>query len=411
MTQKTEAPELAVTNAPPPARNLVLVFWRRKTLIAAGTVIGLLIAVLGYSQFVPIYQSSAQVLVVKKSNGSPSQGDSRATVVEDYVATQLILVKSPFIIERAIKKRDLQNLVSLQGKGDPVELIHSGLGAEREKDGSGSQNNIINLTYRGTVAEDSPAILKAIIASYQDFLDEKYKSTSNDAVELITSGRDMLLKDLATKEKAYREFRVKSPLIWKGKDGVNVQQARVAEIEAKRSGWMIRRAEAVERLKTIEDAIKEKRPRGHLLALAAPPVAEDGKTTPTSARPLEEQLVTLQLQEQTLLDDYGEDHPLVRSLRKRIEMIRGYLDPAVAPADKTVLGIGGAEAPDPVERYVEGLKREIATADTTLQSLADLLETAAERGACPEFCTSSRKRTMTRTSIGRSECATELSSK
>jgi polysaccharide biosynthesis transport protein len=379
VTQKSETPQLALTDAHPPARNLLLIFWRRKALIAAGTAVGLVMAVLAYSQYTPIYQSSAQVLVVKKSNGAMQVqgGDSRVTVIEDYVATQLILIKSPFIIERAVKKRDLQNLRSFQGGGDPVEIIRSGLGAEREKDGSGSQNNIINLSYKGTVAEDCPAVLKAIIGSYQDFLDEKYKSTSNDTVDLISSGRDTLMKDLAAKEKAYREFRQKSPLIWKGKDGVNVQQERVAEIEAKRSGLMIRRAEAQERLKIIEEAVKEKLPRGNLLALAAPPaVAEDGKSPPTGPRALEEQLVVLQLQEQTLLEDYGEDHPLVHSLRKRIGMLRGYLNPASAPADKMVLGAGdaGAEAPDPVERYVQGLKRELVTTETLLQSLSELLE-------------------------------------
>ncbi len=379
MTQQAETPQLALIDAPPPARNLLRIFWRRKALIAAGTAVGLVLAVLAYSQYTPIYQSTAQVLVVKKSNGAMQLqgGDSRVTVIEDYVATQLILIKSPFIIERAVKKRDLQNLRSFQGRGDPVEIIRSGLGADREKDGSGSQNNIINLSYKGTVAEDCPAVLKAVIGSYQDFLDEKYKSTSNDTVDLISSGRDTLLKDLATKEMAYRDFRQKSPLIWKGKDGVNVQQERVAEIEAKRSGLMIRRAEAQERLKTIEEAIKEKLPRASLLALAAPPpVAEDGKTTTTGPRPLEEQLVALQLQEQQLLEDYGEDHPLVRSVRKRIAMLRGYLNPAAAPTDQIVLGAGeaGVEAPDPVEHYIQGLKRELITTDTLLQSLTELLD-------------------------------------
>ena len=380
VTQKTETPEFAVAESPAPSRNLLLIFWRRKAVVAAGTVVGLVIAVLAYSQYTPIYQSSAQVLVVKKSNGAMQLqgGDSRVTVIEDYVATQLILIKSPFIIERAVKKRELQNLRSFQGKGDPVEMIRSGLGAEREKDGSGSQNNIINLTYKGTVAEDCPAVLKAIIGSYQDFLDEKYKSTSNDTVDLISSGRDTLQKDLAEKEKAYRQFRQKSPLLFKGKEGVSVQQERVAEIEAKRSSLMIRRAEAQERLKIIEEAIQEKLPRGNLLALAAPPpVAEDGKTTaPTGPRPLEEQLVTLQLQEQQLLEDYGEDYYQVRSLRKRIAMLRGYINPASAPADKTVLGSGDTPvvAPDPVERYVQGLRRELVTSETLLQSLTDLLE-------------------------------------
>ena len=44
------------------SRNLLTVFWRRKAVVAAGTVVGLVLAVLVYAQSTPVYQSSAQVL-------------------------------------------------------------------------------------------------------------------------------------------------------------------------------------------------------------------------------------------------------------------------------------------------------------------------------------------------------------
>ncbi len=135
MTQHGEGPAAGATEA---SRSVLVVFWRRKALVAAGTVVGLVIAALVYAQSTPVYQSSAQVLVVKKSSGPMNLegGDSRVTYVEDYVTTQLILVKSQLIVERAVKKRDLGSLPSFQGKADPAGLIRASLSAEREKDSS-----------------------------------------------------------------------------------------------------------------------------------------------------------------------------------------------------------------------------------------------------------------------------------
>ena len=379
------------------SRNLLLVFWRRKALVVAGTVVGLVIAALVYAQATPVYQSTAQVLIVKKSSGPMNLegGDGRVTYVEDYVTTQLILIRSQLIIERAVKKRDLGALPSLQGKADPAGVIRASLTAEREKDASGAPNNIINLTYSGTAAADCPAVLTAVIDTYREFLDEKYRAVSDDTVNLITSGRDALQTELAVKEKAYYDFRQKSPLIWKGKDGVNVQQERVAGIEASRSKLMIRRAELQKRLQPIEQAIKDKRPRAELIALVADPDPEpepgpDGKAAPRPAdgrHALEEQLVGLQLQEQQMLEDYNVDYPPVRSLHKRIEMLRDFIAHQNGAAVSTVLGLGGDQmAADPVDVRIDLLRGELRQTEAQLQSLTALLADEEKAGRDLQSC-------------------------
>jgi capsular exopolysaccharide synthesis family protein len=373
------------------SRNLLLVFWRRKALVLAGTVVGLVIAGLVYAQSTPVYQSSAQVLVVKKGGGPmPLEGgDPRAVYMEDYLTTHLLLIKSQLIVERAVKKRDLGRLPSLQGKGDPAAVVRAGLGAEREKDASGgAPNNVINLTYSCTVAEDCPAVLNAIIDCYKEFLDETYHIVSDDTVAQITKGRDALKTQLDEKEKEYYGFREKSPLIWKGKDGINVQQERVAGIEARRSALMMRRADLEQRLKKVLEAVEQKRPRAEILALGAEPeVGEEGKP---AAKPsegqhtLEDQLVALQLQEQQLLEDFGEDHPQVRSVHKRIGLLRDFLNHRDGSGDPTVLGLGERPA-DPVDICVQKLRGELGQTETLLQSLTNLL--AGEQKAARELNT------------------------
>src|SRR5207237_765592 len=182
-----------------------------------------------------------------------------------------------------------------------------------------------------TYPEDSAAVLDALINSYQGFLEETYKIVSEDTVTLIRQARNTLKKDLTEAEEKYRTFHRDSPLVFKNKDGINISQDRVAGIEAKRSALLIRKTELEERLKAIDQAVKDGRGRTMVLALLNPGPAA-AKSPPSEKSP-EEQLLPLLLQEQQLLESYGADHPDVKSVRKRIALVRNVLKQQAAAGD------------------------------------------------------------------------------
>src|SRR5438132_3399150 len=85
---------------------LMQIAWQRKSLVILGVMIGLVLGLLYYAQKQPIYQSAAQILVVKKTPAdalSLGHGDSRMTYLEDYMSTQQVLIRSPEIISRATR--------------------------------------------------------------------------------------------------------------------------------------------------------------------------------------------------------------------------------------------------------------------------------------------------------------------
>src|SRR5215813_5777393 len=69
-----------------------------------------------------------QVLVLKKrSDALPvTNGDPRLSFYEDYVSTHLVLIRSPLVVERAVKKRNLGSLKSFEKAGDPAGAIMGG---------------------------------------------------------------------------------------------------------------------------------------------------------------------------------------------------------------------------------------------------------------------------------------------
>jgi capsular exopolysaccharide synthesis family protein len=316
------------------------------------------------------------VLVVKKRSGEiavPAAGVSAGTVImEDYVATHLVLLRSPLIAERAVEKLKNQDkfnkLPSLAEAADPVGAIGAALKVSREKDGAAGPNNIINMSYRCTVPEDCGVILNAIIESYKDFLDEKYRGFSDDTLALIGQGRDLLQKTLQSKREQYEEFRKTSPLIWKGRDSLADQQRRVGELEASRTTLLVRQKKLSNQLKDFEQAKADKLPRSELLALIAP--RRDGQDKSQTQQPdaLEQMLLPLRIQEQQLLEDVGPQHPSVIKVRGQIKSIKEIMAKAT-PANEDDEPRG-----DLLERYHVRLQRELQSVEREYGTMTDVLK-------------------------------------
>src|SRR5262249_11947942 len=94
---------------PPGQYGLFQIAWQRKSLLTLGVAVGLIVGGLYYAQHAPVYQSTSQVLVVKKRPDAVTGVNTQNLLsFEDYLATHQVLIKSPVIVERAVQKRNLQ---------------------------------------------------------------------------------------------------------------------------------------------------------------------------------------------------------------------------------------------------------------------------------------------------------------
>ncbi len=357
-------------DAPAASRNFLHVLWQRKAFLLLGAFVGLSLGFLFHSQRAAVYQSSCALLVIKKN---PAQvmptgaADPRLSVVEDYMATQLALLRSPLILEVAVKKRDLLQCKTFESAGDPVGLIHDGLTVARDTKETGSAaNNIVHITFRGPVAEDTGRVISAVLDSYQEFLDITYRNVSDQSLKEITKARDLLKSDLTEAENKYLKFRQTTPMFWKNDKGVSVETQRVADAEQKRLQMQFKQAELRERIRGLEKAIQEGRGLD-VLPSAQGPVGADAKQAQAAAdRYVEEPILPLILEEQKLIEDkgFGPDHPDVVGIRKKIATMREYLRKiSPQPAEK-----------DPAKRLLLALQFEKETVDQELLALDQTVE-------------------------------------
>lgn len=358
--------------------SLLQIGWRHRSLIVLSTIVGIVLGTLYYLQSPPVYQSSASVLVVKKIADDIAGIESRSFLMEDYVSTHQILIKSHLIVSRAVQKSKLGELPSVAAldQVDQTEAIIGGLTVNRNKGPAGT-NNVLDLSYRGKVAADCPKILQAVVESYKDFLDETYKSMSDDTLTLVKEARDKVSSDIAAREKEYADFKKSSPLIGRGKDGVIGRSEPLIDLQKKRALLTSRRVEIESQLEAIQVGLKEGKSREALLAVISDfwnrLDAMDGKIGPASGN--SDKLFELILKRHELGEKLGDKHPDVEKIEKLISMAREFYS---RPSLALMVAGGKAETAakiDPLQAHIAYLKDSLAQIKHLDKNYADLIET------------------------------------
>lgn len=348
-------------------------------LLILGGVVGGVVGTLYYSRATPIYESSTQILVVNKSRNTLSVSDSSGSGTdkespESELGTQQILIRSPNVISGAIRQGSLAQL-TLFGGGDPTGAIINSLRIGQEMSG-GKPTSVLNLSFRGTQAEDLPAVLNAVVESYKQFLKKRYANAADETAKLILDANDLLEKKITKKQKEYDRFLTDLPTeLWRGKDGFNSVQVQLMTLETRRVDLLNRQADLAGRLQALDKAMKDGRhSRAELLTMMGESKSGGSTGRETTGFLTTDRLLELKLQEKNLLENYGPDHPKVRLVRDQLDLLRG----RVKLSDKDSANNDGSGA-DPVESYVQALRLELEYVAMASVSLGKLLKEAHDK--------------------------------
>ena len=138
------APSEPHDDPPGKAPSLLLAAIRRWPLLVLGAGVGSLVGFFVFAAQAPQYQSSAKVLVIKQRVEQLSGSDSRAAYVDDYVATQIPLIKSDLILTAAVKRPELSQLSEPLPENPNVaaSVLLNGLTILRDKEATAGSYDI-----------------------------------------------------------------------------------------------------------------------------------------------------------------------------------------------------------------------------------------------------------------------------
>lgn len=356
---------------------LMALVQRHAWIMVAGVILGTGVGYFQHATIKPVFLSATQVLVIKKEANVAGESLTGPAVYQDYyddyLSSHALLIRSPLIVGRAVKDKHLDKLKSFAGMGDPTGAIIAGLTATRPPDpGSSGVSKVLVLTYKGGDSRDCQTILNAILDSYEVFLTETYQNVSEVTVRLIVEAKDVLQKQISDKETEYRKFRHDAPLSYSRGIGSNIHAIRMDQIERDRTSLMLEISRTESQVQTIERSLAAGINRNAMLLMLARESPKDsaaGGLPQTETVNVERQLMELLLQEQSLLEDFGAQHPQVKSVRDRIQMVRNFRQTLEKEPEIERKG------PDLLDLYITTLRTTLQEMKERLNKL-DLLFTA-----------------------------------
>ena len=147
---------------------------------ALGLLMGLLAAVPAWI-FMPRGYEAVAWLRVRDKGGMLSRGRDTAEY-ESYKKTQLQLMKSPYVLQAALRKPGIEELETLREAGpDPVGWLSRGLIVT-----ASPESEVVQVRLRGKKAEDVAKILNAVTTSFLDDVVNKERTerlSRRDALE------------------------------------------------------------------------------------------------------------------------------------------------------------------------------------------------------------------------------------
>lgn len=380
--------------------------------IVCGVLSGLMLGHVLYLKFGPEYTATSRILVSRRA-ASPTNDQQQVETFGER-GQHIALIMSPLIVEKAIEKHRLSELDSLRTSKDIVEDLVDELVVKRSAGTDRSMLNVLDVTMKNSSKEDVRAINDAIIDAYHDYLIEDRDENVSELKKYVGQNTQDLFQQIKDKEAEYEKFRLAAPIHLKtpvrGPNGervtvaTNVHQEKLEALEKEQQLLLVRKAELQGNIQAIQRQLASGRSREELatmIQLFSAPQARSRESAsgaasagigPLASTPqgsLDTQLLPLILQEQELLQKFGEDWPDVRTTRQKIATLKSYyrqrgipipgeqqlVDPATGrPAQPGTTGVIAGD-PKSLARTINGLD----VVNVYLASLGQQLDAATLR--------------------------------
>ena len=324
----------AMFDRPRAGPGIISVAMRRWPLLLLGALCGAALGFLIYSQQPAIYESRAQVLVIKNRGEQISPTDFRTSFVEDYVSTQLAVIKSERILLACVRKL-IPNQFTPPLPDDELtryQQIARNLTVVRDRDtsaGVGMGSAVVNLALRGVNGRDCRIILETLITTYQAELSNVYNQETKKLIRKleaeITSRRE------SRQSRADEALRLDQQRLAITPEALHSVSARLSLTRDRLNAINLELIELVDQLQLISKTGKNRRDRVATFVLLGGQKRQQ-QTIDTNSP--ENMLLVLNAQRQEQSDRLGKEHPTMKSLDAQIGYYKKLVE-AQNPDDPT----------------------------------------------------------------------------
>ena len=225
---------------------MMAMIWRRKWYLVGFVLFSLALGGAYLAQLQPAYEVEARVLVQQRS--SPlDQGKQLAMADQDFLATQAEIIRSPAVVQSAVKEWRLS--CPAGSLLEPAEFVLKNLTVEPILGTA-----VLAIRMRSPEAGEAVRTVEAIIASYREYSQKADRENHIGILRMLTGDEKRLREELDGLTAKYVELRKQSPLIGQGKDAAAIQNLFVTNLGQEVTEAKSRRLALEGQLKLLVDS-------------------------------------------------------------------------------------------------------------------------------------------------------------
>ena len=301
---------------------------RRKIgVIVFFTLLGVALSMLYFFKAPKTYESTSKIFVDEKNAPSMNGGDQSAFMSEVSMENYLQKLKSTLILKPAIAGGKFKKMETFEKSEQDVDDIlfklREGKNYRVTPADTKSSSGVMKLAFKGPDPEECKQVLESIVAAFEDHIRDTTKNVGGENADLVQKAQENWLDRLKVVEQEIEGLMVRPELLNINGQIINPYQLQLQLMHQELHDLRSQRNKILARVESVKQdqlaGIRSDDLIGQLMS-------EDSDVSEAGYVRTQDELLQLKIEEQALLNQYGGDHPELRSVRLKIaavEKIRG----------------------------------------------------------------------------------------
>lgn len=357
---------------------------RLRQRVVFATLIGAILVGGLYCAVATRYYASAAKLLIVQQNQDHLATVSDHTSNDNTMATHRELVTSEIVLRDAIDHLAPEYRVDLVNTAprDWVKKLKSKLAASTTR-----KTNFIDVSYRSRRPEAAAAVVQAVIDAYLRFVERTHKGAAGEVINVLTSERTKLQKDLAAKQEELQQFRQRVGHLSVDPDDGVVEPIvqRAVHLNDSLLKAQEKRLELQAALASVDQAAAAGEDVNQHLAAIEATVGRQMLLTGLGLSQQDMQVLAEQERKMLAAQDqlrsvsafYGPNHPQIAELKQQIADVQSYLKNYRHMAGQRFQSAGGEELASIVQKMLRQAVQQAQGKEDQLQASFEEARTAA----------------------------------
>ena len=293
---------------------------RKMGVIVFFTLVGIGLSLLYFFKAPKTYQSTSKIFVDEKNAPSMNGADQSAFMNEISVENYLQKLKSTLILQPAIANGKFQNMKTFEEDDSDDILFDLREGKKYRVTPADIKSNsgVMKLSFNGPDPGECKRVLTSIVESFKTHIRDTTKNVGGENADLVQRAQENWLDRLKVVEGEIETLMVRPELL--NIDGriINPYQMQLSLMHQELHDLRSQRNKVLARVESVK--------QNQQLGLASEELigqmmSEDSDVSDTGYVRTQDELLQLKIEEQALLNQYGGDHPELRSIRRKIATV------------------------------------------------------------------------------------------